>query len=140
MRVYVNNAQELPQNLEQVRAFVKGQLLTNRKRMIISARAEVRKDILSRKFHALIGDIVRSGFKWNGQTFDKDEWKNLLISGHTVATKRNEKLVRGLEDEIVNVRESTAQMEDERMASLVEYTVAFCAMNRIATIDDEVYA
>jgi hypothetical protein len=39
--------------------------------------------------------------------------------------------VPGIEGEFINIRESTAAMTKKRGASLIEYTLAFCAMNEI---------
>jgi hypothetical protein len=38
---------------------------------------------------------------------------------------------------LVNIRESTAAMGVRRMASLLEYSIAYCALHRIPTIDDD---
>lgn len=40
-------------------------------------------------------------------------------------------MVPGLEGEWCNLRESTAQMSIKRMASLIEYALAYCAQNEI---------
>jgi len=55
----------------------------------------------------------------------------LLVSGHAVATKEGADMVPGMEGEFVNLRESTALMSVRRAASLIEYSIAFCAINRI---------
>lgn len=78
-------------------------------------------------FHALCGDIAKSGIEWMGKRRTADEWKVLLVSGHSVATKRGAEIVPGLEGEFVNLRESTASMDKARGSSLIEYTMAFMA-------------
>jgi hypothetical protein len=78
-------------------------------------------------FHALCGDIAKSGMEWMGKPRNADAWKVLLVSGHAVATKEGAELVPGLEGEFVNIRESTAAMSKARGSSLIEYTMAFCA-------------
>jgi hypothetical protein len=55
------------------------------------------------------------------------EWKLLLISGHSVATKQGAEMVPGLEGEFLNLRESTAAMSKTRIGSLIEYAEAFMA-------------
>jgi hypothetical protein len=87
------------------------------------------------KFHALCTDIARSGLKWMGKRRTSDEWKVLLVSGHSVATKEGTEMVPGLEGEFVNIRESTARMGVRRAASLIEYTLAFCAMHNVPLKD-----
>lgn len=83
------------------------------------------------KFHALCTDIAASGMKWAGKARNADEWKVLLVSGHTKATTGEVEFVPGLEGEFVNIRESTARMGVKRAASLIEYTLAFCATHGI---------
>lgn len=83
------------------------------------------------KFHALTTDIAKSKHSWLGKPRDAAAWKVLLVSGHAVATKEGSDIVPGLEGEFVNLRESTALMSKKRGASLIEYTLAFMAMNGI---------
>jgi hypothetical protein len=83
------------------------------------------------KFHAICGDIAKSGVEWAGKRRTADQWKVLLVSGHATATKEGSEMVPGLEGEFVNVRESTALMSVRRSASLIEYALAFCAMHGV---------
>ena len=84
------------------------------------------------KFHALVDDIARSGAQWAGKPRNAAQWKVLIVSGHAVATKEGSDMVPGIEGEFVNLRESTARMSKARGSSLIEYTLAFVAMNGIA--------
>ena len=88
------------------------------------------------KFHALCSDIAASGMEWAGKRRTAAQWKVLLVSGHAAATKEAFDLVPGLENEFVNLRESTALMSKKRGASLIEYTLAFCAANGIEVMDE----
>ena len=76
------------------------------------------------RFHAMLGDIARQ-VKWCGKTLKPEQWKVLLISGHAVATKQPADIVPGIEGEFVNIRESSAEMSVGRMASLIEYVMAW---------------
>lgn len=76
------------------------------------------------KFHAMCDDFARSDVQWMGKRRTSAEWKVLLVSGHSVATKQGAELVPGLEGEFVNIRESTARMSKARSSSLIEYTTA----------------
>ena len=80
------------------------------------------------KFHALCGDLAKSGLEWAGKPRTLAQWKVLMVSGHAVATKEGAEIIPGVEGEFVNIRESTALMSKKRGSSLIEYTVAFCAM------------
>lgn len=81
------------------------------------------------KFHAICEQLQNSNIKINGRKFNKNEWKLLLISGHSMATLHEVPYFVGLEGEIVNLRESTANMSVSRMNSLIEYSEAFLQNN-----------
>lgn len=88
------------------------------------------------KFHAICTDLAKSHLEWAGKRRNADEWKVLLVSAHTVATKDDPgsvkpEIVPGLEGEFVNVRESTARMSVRRAASLITYAIAFCDMHGV---------
>ncbi|KAA3518863.1 recombinase [Agrobacterium vitis] len=83
------------------------------------------------KFHAICTDIANSQMTWAGKRRDAEAWKVLLVSGHTVATAGEVEIIPGLENEFVNIRESTARMSVGRAASLITYAIAFCDTNGI---------
>ena len=45
----------------------------------------------------------------------------IMVSAHKIATGGKAEMVIGLEGEVINLRESTAQMSVQRLASLIEY-------------------
>lgn len=81
----------------------------------------------SARFHAICGDFAKSGIKWAGKERSAGEWKILLISGHSVATGQGAEIIPGLENEFVNIRESSARMGKARASSLIEYSEAMLA-------------
>lgn len=83
------------------------------------------------KFHAICSDIAKSGHVFAGKKRTAAQWKVLLVSGHATATAEGSEIVPGLEGEFVNLRESTALMSKKRGSSLIEYAIAYCAMNGI---------
>ena len=85
------------------------------------------------KFHALCSDLEKAGAKWAGKPRSLIQWKVLLVSGHSIATGIETEFLLGLEGEFVNIRESTAQMGTKRLASLIEYTQAYCANNSVVS-------
>ncbi|MDR1647868.1 MAG: recombination protein NinB, partial [Zoogloeaceae bacterium] len=87
------------------------------------------------KFHAICSDLARSGLVWAWKKRNAQEWKLLLVSGHAKATNAPVDFVPGLEGEFVNLRESTAAMSTKRMASLIEYSLAFCALKGVELRD-----
>lgn len=97
----------------------------------VSVGPRNRSDDQNAKFHAICTDIANSGMKWAGKRRTKDEWKVLLVSAHTKATKGEVEFILGLEGEFVNIRESTARMSVSRAASLITYALSFCDTNSI---------
>jgi hypothetical protein len=103
---------------------------------VVTIREETRSGDQNAKFHAICSDLARSRCGWAGKRRNAEEWKVLLVSGHTVATKGQVEIVPGLEGEFVNVRESTSRMSVSRASSLIEYTLAFCASHGLLLSDD----
>lgn len=83
------------------------------------------------KFHAICSDLAKSGIPWAGKPRTAAQWKVLLISGHATVTKEGAEMVPGLEGEFVNIRESSALMSVKRASSLIEYALAFQAMQAV---------
>jgi hypothetical protein len=81
-------------------------------------------------FHAMCSNVSIQHL-YLGRRLSLQQWKVLFISGHAIATGIGADMVPGLEGEFVNLRESSAQMSVKRMASLLEYIVAYCAENEI---------
>lgn len=84
------------------------------------------------RFHATCRGLERSGLEWGGAARSLEDWKALLVSGHAIATDTPAVIVAGLEDELVNLRESTAKMSRERSRSLIAYAEAFCDLHDVA--------
>ena len=98
---------------------------------VVDIREPRRNEDQSALFHAICSALAASDLEWAGKRRSKDEWKVLLVSGHAVATKVGAEMVPGLENEFVNLREQTATMGRKRMASLIEYALAFCAQRGV---------
>ena len=107
---------------------VVGKLLEAHDLIRIEVREKNRTDEQNSKLHAMLGDIANKA-TWQGDKLDIDGWKNLFVSGHTIATKAPYNLVMGLEGELVNVRERTSKMGVRRLASLIDYIEAWAAEN-----------
>ena len=75
------------------------------------------------KLHALIQEF--DGMEFAGKPRSADDWKVILVSGHTQATNGESELIAGLEGEMVQLRESTARMSKARSSSLIEYIQAY---------------
>lgn len=97
----------------------------------VTIAEEKRSNDQNAMFHAICGDIARSGYPFMGKPRSAKVWKVLLISAHAKATEEESEIVPGLEGEFVNIRESSALMSVKRAASLITYTLAFCDTNGI---------
>lgn len=82
------------------------------------------------KLHALIADIA-SQCEFQGKKRDIETWKMILVSAHKIATGGQAEMAIGLEGEVINLRESTAQMGVKRMTSLIEYVTAWGVENGV---------
>ena len=84
------------------------------------------------RFHAICGEIAKSGLEWGGREHDRLGWKLLLLSAHAVATQTDVDVIEGLEGETVNLRESVSRMSKKRGSSLIEYATAFAISHGVA--------
>jgi hypothetical protein len=97
---------------------------------ICEIRKRRRLEVQNAKFHAMVGDIAREAL-FDDRRLSPSQVKVLLISAHAMVTGEGQDIVRGLEGEFVNIRESSAEMTVTRMASLIEFTSAWCATHGI---------
>ncbi|MWQ44004.1 recombination protein NinB [Glaesserella parasuis] len=104
--------------------FVRALPVDEKNPLVVDVKPITRNLEQNAKFHAMCGDIARQ-VQFNGEWLPLEAWKVLLISAHAEATKEGSRLVIGLEGELVNIRESTAEMSVKRKASLIEYTTAW---------------
>ena len=84
-------------------------------------------------FHALCDDIAKAKPEWNGLPMTADDWKQLLILSHAMATDGSGvRLVKDLEGHgLVQLRESSARMSKSRATSLIDYTIAWAASHGV---------
>ena len=123
MIITLNNAQQGHSALMALWQQAKSHLMAGQP-MCVELKEKTRSAEASAKFHAMCADFARSGIEWAGKKRTAMEWKVLLISGHSIATKQGAEMVPGLENEFVNIRESSARMSIARMNSLIEHTYA----------------
>lgn len=120
----LHNAQQAHSAIQQAWAHAKGWLCAGGGNLVLEVRPETRSDAQNRLLHALFSDVAKQA-EWMGKKCTAEEWKLLFVSGHSVATKQGADLMPGLEGEFLNLRESTARMGKARMASLLEYVMAW---------------
>jgi hypothetical protein len=97
---------------------------------VVDIKAPTRNLDQNAKLHAICSDLARQK-EFGGRFLTVDQWKVLLVSGHAVATGQGAEVFPGLEGEFVNIRESTASMTVKRLASLIEYAIAYAAQNGV---------
>lgn len=97
---------------------------------VVTIRPATRSLEQSAKFHAMCGDLAKQ-LPYAGKLRTLEQWKQLIVSAHSVATKEPTDIVPGIEGEFLNLRESTAKMSIGRMASLIEYAYAYGAMKNV---------
>lgn len=101
---------------------------------IVEVKPKTRTLDQNAKFHALCSDVSRQ-CEYMGRKWPPEAWKVLFISGHAIATKLGADVIPGLENEFVNIRESSASMSKSRISSLIEYCVSWCVQNGVVLND-----
>jgi hypothetical protein len=89
-----------------------------------------RSDEASARFHAMCGDVAKQA-TWLGKRRTPVQWKVLFVSAHAHATNEETEVIPGLEGEFINIRESTTQMSQRRMLSLIQYVRAWGDQNGV---------
>ena len=97
---------------------------------VMTLQPQNRKLEQNAKLHAMLTDISKQQ-KYLGAKRDVEFWKGLFVSGWQIATGEKAEIVPGLEGEFINIRESTTTLGIKRMASLIEYVMAWGAMNEV---------
>lgn len=103
-----------------------GVLLEANDTVCIEVCERKRSDEQNALLHAMLTEVSRK-LEFNGKKLSVDEWKLVFVSAHAIATGKPAEMVIGLEGEVINLRESTAQMSVKRLSSLIEYIHAYCA-------------
>jgi hypothetical protein len=90
-------------------------------------------------FHGLCDEIAKARPEWNGLKMTADDWKQMLVLSHAMATDGSGvRLAKDLEGHgLVQLRESTARMSKARATSLIDYVIAWATGQGIAiTVPD----
>ena len=110
--------------------FIKELPMDDKRPLVVKIQPMTRSLEQNSKLHALLSDISKQ-CEFNGQKRDIDTWKMIMVSAHKIATGGKAEMVIGLEGEVINLRESTAQMGVQRLASLIEYITAWGVENGV---------
>ena len=101
---------------------------------VVAIGPETRTQEQNRLLHPLLTDISKQAL-WMGKKRPMLQWKVIMVSAHAIATGAPAEMVIGIEGEVVNLRESTAAMSKGRFNSLIEYVLAWGAMNGVVFSD-----
>lgn len=119
---------------EQVRSncieFIRTLPTDDKKPLVVKIQPITRTLEQNAKLHAMLTDISKQ-CEFNGQPRDLDTWKAIMVSAHRIATGGKAEMAIGLEGEVVNLRESTAQMSVKRLVSLIEYVQSWGVQNGV---------
>ncbi len=99
--------------------------------MVVEIKPKTRTSEQNALLHKLLGEIAKRK-EFGGKKRTTEQWKLIMVSGHSIATGRAAEVVPGLEGEFLNLRESTASMSVKRLSSLVEYVQAWAAENEVS--------
>jgi hypothetical protein len=122
---------------EHVRANAMRAVRDASERQVVTIRDATRSVDQNAKLHAMLSDLAASPLTWAGKRRTMDEWKAIIISGHSVATGHGGEVIPGIEGEFVAIRESSASMSVARASSLIEYLMAFCTTNGVELRETE---
>lgn len=114
--------------------FIKELPTDDKKPLVVKIQPMTRSLEQNSKLHALLSDISKQ-CEFNGEKRDIDTWKMIMVSAHKIATGGQAEMVIGLEGEVINLRESTAQMSVQRLASLIEYVQSWAVENDVILSD-----
>ena len=103
---------------------------------VVTIAPETRTQQQNRLLHPLLTDISQQA-EWMGKPRPMLQWKTIMVSAHAIATGQPAEMVIGIEGEVVNLRESTAAMSKKRFNSLIEYVLAWGAMNGVRFTDGD---
>lgn len=99
---------------------------------VVTIKPPTRSLDANAKLHAILGELSAQ-MPYGGKMRSIATWKAIIVSAHSIATNEPTEITCGLEGEFLNLRESTASMSVARMSSLIEYALAYCAMNNVNT-------
>ena len=99
----------------------------------ISIIPDKRSQAQNARFHAMIGDIVKSGFRWDGYLLEAWEWKLLFLDLLWREQRAmGQRVVRSLDlSGPVHLSKTTADLTREEADNFITLIEKFCAENSI---------
>lgn len=121
-------SKEIAQNAAR---FIQSLPIDGERPLMVTIQEKTRSLEQSAMLHAIFAELSVKA-RWCDEKLEPEQWKSLMISAHTIASGEPCRITKGIEGELINLRESTAKMSVKRMASLIQYIHAWCAENNIA--------
>ncbi len=87
------------------------------------------------RFHAMLNEIEKSGFKHEGRAFDTEDLKTLFVTAWAHETGQPSDVVKGFHGKPVQLRRSTTTFTKEEMGELMTIVERFCAERGIRLKD-----
>jgi hypothetical protein len=104
--------------------------------MVVEVREPTRTNPQNARLHAHLSDIVKSGYELHGETYDEiDDWKTFFVSVWMGETGRGGRLVRGINNEVVQLYWRTSRMNKEQLSEMIVIVERFCAERNIPLRD-----
>ncbi|KAA6207924.1 recombination protein NinB [Avibacterium paragallinarum] len=110
--------------------------LDDKNPLVVEIKPLTRTLAQNAKLHAMLGDIAKQ-CEFQGKKRDIETWKMIMVSAHNIAKGGQAEMAIGLEGEVLNLRESTAEMGVKRLASLIDYVDAWAAEQGVRFSDKQ---
>lgn len=111
---------------ETIRAWVASFVLTAPLGCYVTVEPERRSGLQNKRLHAMLGDVVKSGYELHGETYDIEDWKTFFVSVWMGETKRS-RIVPGINGEFVQLYWRTSRMTKEQLGEVMIIVERFCA-------------
>lgn len=107
--------------------------------MVVEVREPRRTLDQNARLHAMLGDIVKSGYAHQGRKFDTEELKTLFVTEWMSETGQPSDIVPSLYgNSFVQLRRSTTKMSPKEIGEVMIIVERFCGENGIVLKDDSI--
>lgn len=94
---------------------------------VVEVRPPHRTNPMNDRFHAMLRDVLKSGYQIDGQTFDLDDWKTAFISTWMIETGKGSRIARGINGEMLQLYWRSSKMSNEQLGEVMILIEKFCA-------------
>lgn len=131
IRAQLANAQQGHAALNAAYRQIKPHLLAGRE-FELTIKPATRSDAENRMLHALLGHLAKT-HPWAGKKRDIDTWKRLIVAAWFRAKGDSVELLPALDGHGIDIVYCpTSKLTRKECADLIEFVMAWCALNDIA--------